>query len=208
MTEKKVLEVEGEKQESEIIEEKQLSSLDLIWKLGFDELDAWAARYNKRDEIFLEAAKSYVDRIKQNQESILTIAGQFTMELKNWEQAAREELLATTTTLQHFFPIKSYEEINQVVEDIQNNTASLLVTPISKVTIGQIEALDKYLAAVDQYISLRKKGRENYVNSVKKTTNVLYENQKLFLNLFSKQVKTAMLPFQKYMKSVTEVKKS
>ncbi|ETI69479.1 hypothetical protein [Neobacillus vireti] len=207
MTEKKVLEVEVEKQESEI-EEKQFSSLDLIWKLGFDELDAWAARYNKRDEIFLEAAKSYVDRIKQNQESILTIAGQFTMELKDWEQAAREELLATTTTLQHFFPIKSYEEFNQVVEDIQNKTASLLVTPLSKVTIGQIEALEKYLAAVDQYISLRKKGRENYVNSVKKTTNVLYENQKLFLNLFSKQVKTAMLPFQKYMKSVTEVTKS
>ncbi|WHY87814.1 hypothetical protein QNH39_08285 [Neobacillus novalis] len=206
MTEKKVLEVE--KQESELNEEKQLSSLDLIWKLGFDELDAWAERYNKRDELFLEAAKSYVDRIKQNQESILTIVGQFTMELKDWEQAAREELLATTTTLQHFFPIKSYEEINQVVEDFQNKTASLLVTPISKVTIGQIEALDKYLAAVNQYISLRKKGREKYINSVKKTTNVLYENQKLFLNLFSKQVKTAMLPFQKYMQHVTEVTKS
>lgn len=93
--------------------------------------------------------------------------------------------MATTTTLQDFFPIKSYEEINQVVEDIQNKTASLLVTSISKVTIGQIEALDKYLAAIDQYISLRKKGREKYVNNVKKTTNVLYENQKWFLNLFS-----------------------
>ncbi|MBO0960434.1 hypothetical protein J1P26_12035 [Neobacillus sp. MM2021_6] len=184
------------------------TSLDLLWKLGFDEVDAWAERFNKRDERFLAAVKNFVEKVKQNQENVITIAAQFSVELKDWEKAAREEFLATTTPLQHFFPVKSYEEINQVVEDIQNKTAQLLLTPAQALTTGQFQALDKYLETVEQYISFRKKAREKYIESVKKTTNVLYENQKLFVNLFAKQVKTAMFPFQKYMKSVSDLTKA
>ncbi|MEH7414867.1 hypothetical protein V7266_06230 [Neobacillus drentensis] len=180
--------------------EKELSSLDLLWKLGFDELDAWAERFNKQDERFLEAVKSYVEKSKQNQENVITIAAQFGLELKEWEQSTREELLMTTTSLQYFFPVKSYEEINQVVEDIQNRSAQILITPLQKLTTGQIQALDKLLENAEQYISMRKKGREKYLESVKKTTNVLYENQKLFVDVFTKQVKSAILPFQKYLK--------
>ena len=180
--------------------EKELSSLDLLWKLGFDEIDAWAERFNKQDERFLEAARNYVEKAKQNQENVITVAAQFGLELKEWEQATREELLMTTTTLQSFFPVKSYEEINRVVEDIQNKSAQLLITPVQKLTTGQIQALDKLLETVEQYISIRKRGREKYLESVKKTTNVLYENQKLFVDVFTKQVKSAILPFQKYLK--------
>lgn len=194
-----------ESQNSEFSQEEQLSSLDLIWRLGFDELDAWAERFNKRDEMFLAAARNYVERIKRNQENIKAITEQFNKDLKEWEQGAREELLVTTTTLQHFFPIKSYEEINRVVDDIQSKTTSLLLTPFRALTNGQ--AIDKYLETVETYISFRKKGREKYVDSVKKTSNVLYENQKVFVNLFAKQVKSAMFPFQQYMKSVTELTK-
>ncbi|MEH7544817.1 MULTISPECIES: hypothetical protein [Bacillaceae] len=180
--------------------EKELSSLDLLWKLGFNELDAWAERFNKQDERFLEAVGNYVEKAKQNQENVIAVAAQFGLELKEWEQSTREELLMTTTSLQYFFPVKSYEEINQVVEDIQNRSAQILITPVQKLTTGQMQALDKLLETVEQYISMRKKGREKYLESVKKTTNVLYENQKLFVDVFTKQVKSAILPFQKYLK--------
>jgi hypothetical protein len=180
--------------------EKELSSLDLLWKLGFDELDAWAERFNKQDERFLEAVRNYVEKAKQNQENVIAVASQFGLELKEWEQSTREELLMTTTSLQYFFPVKSYEEINQVVEDIQHSSAQILITPVQKLTTVQIQSLDKLLETVEQYISMRKKGREKYLESVKKTTNVLYENQKLFVDVFTKQVKSAILPFQKYLK--------
>lgn len=208
MAEKNEKELEMENQSSEAEWEKDQTSLDLLWKLGFDELDAWAERYNERDGRFLASVRNYVEKIKENQGNVMTIAAQFSVELKDWEKAAREELLATTTTLQHFFPVKSYEEINQVVDDIQNKTAHLLLTPVQALTTAQFQALDKYVETVEQYISFRKAGREKYIESVKKTTNVLYENQKLFVNMFTNQVKTAILPFQKYMKSVTEFSKT
>ena len=195
-------------QKSEDAVEKDLTSLDMLWRLGFDELDAWKDRFNKRDERFLESVRNYVEKVKKDQENVVTIAAQFSMELKDWEKAAREELLATTTTLQYFFPVKSYEEINRVVDDIQNKTAHLLLTPAQAITTGQLQALDKYVETVEQYVAFRKSAREKYIDSVKKTTNVLYENQKMFVNLFAKQVKNTMLPFQKYMKNITEYSKS
>lgn len=207
MAKKKETELETvvENQESAIRPEEQLSSFDLLWRLGFDELDSWAERYNKRDDLFLAAAKNYVERRRRNQENIKAISEQFNKELKEWEKGAREELLVTTTSIQQFFPIKSYEEINQVVDDIQTKTTSLLLTPFRSLTNGQ--AIEKYLETLEQYISFRKKGREKYVDSVKKTTNVVYENQKIFANLFAKQVKTAIFPFQQYMKGVSELSK-
>jgi hypothetical protein len=208
MTENNEKELEVENQETEVDQEENLSSIDLIWKIGFDELDAWTERFNKRDARFLNAVREYVEKIKQNQENVIGIAAQFSLELKEWEKTAREELLVTTTPLQYFFPVKSYEEINQVVDDIQNKTAHLLLTPVQALTTGEFQALDKYLETVEKYIAYRKNGREKYIDSVKKTTNVLYENQKAFVNLFAKQVKTAMFPFEKYMKSVTEKAKS
>ncbi|SMQ68747.1 hypothetical protein SAMN05444673_1712 [Bacillus sp. OV166] len=204
MTKKIETVLEVENQETVVDGEKDLTSLDLVWKLGFNELDAWAERFNKQDELFLETVKNYVEKLKQNQENAITIAAQFGMELKKWEKAAREELLVTTTSLQNFFPVKSYEEINQVVDDIQNKTANLLLTPTQALITGQLEALDKYVETVEQYIAYRKNGREKYIESVKKTSNVLFENQKVFVNMLTKQVKTAMLPFQNYMKDVTE----
>jgi flagellar biosynthesis/type III secretory pathway chaperone len=192
--------------ENQSNQDNQLSSFELMWKAAFEEVDEWAGRLNHHDDLFLNATKQYVESIKRNQENSKAITEQFKKELLEWEKYAREELLMTTTTIQHFFPVKSYEEINQVVDDIQNKTTSLLSTPIRSLTNGQ--ALDKYLDSVQQYISFRKKGREKYIEGVKSTTNVLYENQKIFVNLFENQVKSALLPFQQYMKTTTESNKS
>ncbi|WP_045516406.1 hypothetical protein [Neobacillus niacini] len=190
--------------ENQGIKDHQLSSFELMWRAAYEEVDEWAGRLNHHDDLFLNATKQYVERIKRNQENSKAITEQFRRELLEWEKYAREELLMTTTTIQHFFPVKSYEEINQVVDDIQNKTTSLLSTPIRTLTNGQ--ALDKYLDTVEQYISFRKKSREKYIEGVKSTTNILYENQKIFVNLFEKQVKSALLPFQQYMKNATESK--
>lgn len=190
--------------ENQDIKDHQLSSFELMWRAAYEEVDEWAGRLNHHDDLFLNATKQYVESIKRNQENSKAITEQFRRELLEWEKYAREELLMTTTTIQHFFPVKSYEEINQVVDDIQNKTTSLLSTPIRTLTNGQ--ALDKYLDTVEQYISFRKKSREKYIEGVKSTTNILYENQKIFVNLFEKQVKSALLPFQQYMKNATESK--
>jgi hypothetical protein len=207
MTKKTETVLEVENQETVVDGEKDLTSLDLLWKLGFNELDAWAERFNKRDALFLEAVKNYIEKLKQNQENAITIAAQFGMELKEWEKSASEELLVTTTSLQSIFPVKSYEEINKVVDDIQNKTAHLLLTPTQALITGQLEALDKYVETVEQSIAYRKNGRENYIESVKKTSNVLYENQKVFVNMLTKQVRSALLPFQNYMKSPSDQSK-
>ncbi|MED4225250.1 hypothetical protein [Neobacillus cucumis] len=188
-----------EKQGNEELEQ-ELSSLDLFWKLGLDQLDTWAERFNELDELYLETVQHYVEKAKQNQENMISLATQFGSELKEWEKSTREELLMSTTAWQNFFPLKSYEEINQVLEDIQNNSAQAFVTPVQTLTTGQIQSFDKSLETIEQYISMSKKGREQYIDSVKKTTNVLYENQKLFVDGFAKQVKSAILPFQNYLK--------
>ncbi|CRK80738.1 hypothetical protein [Neobacillus massiliamazoniensis] len=206
MSENKKKEQVVENQETEVSQEEQLSSLDLVWKFGFDQLDGWAEQLNRMDDLFLGAVYNYVDRVKNNQENLKVISEQFNKELKDWEKSAREELLVTTTTLQRFFPINSYEEINQVVDDIQNKTTTLLLTPVQSLTGEQ--GLDNYLETVEKYISFRKESRGKFIDSVKNTTNVLYENQKLFVNLFAKQVKTAIFPFQKYLKNLTEVTNS
>ncbi|OLS41853.1 hypothetical protein [Bacillus sp. MRMR6] len=203
MTEKNI---EQNNQEPRNSQNESLSSFELIWKAGFDELDAWVKRLNDRDEVFLNATRHYVETVKRNQDNVIAITEQFSKELRDWEKGAREELLMSTTTLQHFFPIKSYEEINGVVDDIQKKTMALLATPIRTLTNGQ--GLDKYLDMVEQYVAFRKNGRAKYVDSVKKTSSVLYENQKIFVNLFATQVKSAMFPFQKYMKNPSEPTKS
>ncbi|MEW9050201.1 MAG: hypothetical protein AB2392_03535 [Neobacillus sp.] len=203
MTEKNV---EQNNQETLNSQNESLSSFELIWKAGFDELDAWVKRLNDRDEVFLNATRHYVETVKRNQGNVIAISEQFSKELRAWEKGAREELLMSTTTLQHFFPIKSYEEINEVVDDIQKKTMALLATPIRTLTNGQ--GLDKYLDMVEQYVAFRKNGRAKYVDSVKKTSSVLYENQKIFVNLFATQMKSAIYPFQKYMKNPSEATKS
>ncbi|AGK52150.1 hypothetical protein [Bacillus sp. 1NLA3E] len=183
--------------------EGQLSSLGLLWKNAFQELDSWVERLNYHDEVFLNAARKYVERVNQNRENMNLITEQFNRELREWEGTAREELLMTTTSMQQFFPKKSYHEINEVMDDIQNKTTSIFITPIQAISKG--ETIDKYLETVEQYMALRKDSREQYINNVKQTANVLYENQKVFVNLFTKQLKTAIFPFQKYMEKSSEL---
>src|SRR3954454_17400311 len=61
--------------------EQQLSSLDLLWRHGFRELDEGAKRANNRDAIFLKAAKQFAEGTERNQGNLIELAAQFYQEL-------------------------------------------------------------------------------------------------------------------------------
>jgi hypothetical protein len=200
----KKMELQEEREQQEQ-QEQPLTSLDLLWRNAFQELDSWAKRADYRDEVLLTAVNHYVDSVKRNRENLKAVTEQFNKELAEWERSTREELLMSTTAIQHVLPIKSYEEINSVFNRIQKSTSDILKTPYRAVNSGQ--AADKYAAMVKQYVELRKKGRNEYVRSVKQTANLVYENQKIFVNLFSKQIKS-IFPFNKYLEKNEDLVKS
>lgn len=65
--------------------------------------------------------------------------------------------------------------------------------------------MDKYIEMIDQYISLRKKGRVQYIHTVKQAGNLIYESQRGFVNLFARQIKTVMFPLNKYLEKTEEL---
>ncbi|WP_223590376.1 hypothetical protein [Neobacillus bataviensis] len=171
-----------------------LSSLDLLWRYGYQELDEWAKCAEHRDEVF---SKRLSEGVQRNQGNIKAIAEQLTKEFTEWEKTAREQFLMSTTTLHHFFPIQSYEEINAQMDQIQKS----VLTPLSNTsqTIANFQAIEKYLEMIDQYMDLRKKGRLQYIQAVKQAGNPIYEFQKGFVNLFTTPFKDLIFPLNKYM---------
>jgi BMFP domain-containing protein YqiC len=187
-------------------EQEQFSSLDILWKHAFNELDQWAKHADFRDDMLLKEAMCFAESIKRNQKNIKSVREQFNKEFANWEVTAREEFLMSTTVLQHIFPKRSYEEINQQIDQIQKRTASVLSTPLQMVVNNQI--MDQYFDMIERYIAVRKKGRKQYVNTLKQAASLIYESQKGFVGLFTGQLKSFMFPLNKYMEKAEEVTKS
>ncbi|MEH7096264.1 hypothetical protein [Neobacillus vireti] len=188
-----------EKDESE----EQFSSLDMLWHQAFGELDEWAKRANQRDGLFFKAAKQFADGVQRNQGNLIELASQFYQEFSAWEKTAREEFLMSTTSLQHFFPLKSYEDINAQIDQVQEKTLNILAAPCER--FASTLSMDRYLEMIEKYIALRKRGREQYINTVKQAGNLIYENQKSFVNLFARQIKTLMFPLSKYLEKSEEI---
>ena len=194
--------------EAEQIREKevsaaQLSSLDILWRKAFQELDEWSKRSDFRDEVFLKEALFFAENIQRNQENIKEMAKRFDKEFTEWERTAREEFLMSTTSLQHFFPLKSYEEINAQIDQLPKRTISILSTPCQ--VISKNQPIDKYLETIEQYVVLRKKIRKQYIKGVKQVGNLIYENQKGFVNLLARQIKPLLFPFNKYLEKEEEM---
>ena len=196
----------GEKRDEEITvddeNEASLSSLDLLWRIAFHELDEWAKCTDRCDDVFLKEVRRLSESVKRNQGNKKVIAEQFTKELTEWEKTARDEFLMSTTTMQHFFPVWSYEEINEQMDQIQKTVLSLLSTPCQ--TIANSQTTEKYVEMMEQYIEFRKKGRLQYINIVKQAGNPLYEYQKGFVNLFTTQFKELIFPLNKFMEKTEE----
>ncbi|WP_413301869.1 hypothetical protein AA0X95_22655 [Bacillus sp. 1P10SD] len=191
--------VDGEKEASD-------SSLDLLWRFAYQEFDEWVKCAEHRDEVFLEEVRRFSESVQRNQGSKKAIAEQFIKEFTEWEKAVRDEFLMSTTTLQHFFPVQSYEEMNAQMDQIQKTVLSLLSTPCQ--TIANFQAFEKYQAMMEHYINLRKQGRLQYIKTLKQVGNPLYEFQKGFVNLFTTQFKELFLPLNKYMEKMEEPSKS
>ncbi|WHY68977.1 hypothetical protein [Neobacillus sp. SuZ13] len=187
---------------SETVDEPTLSSLDLLWRYSYQGLDEWAKCGDHRDEVLLKQVR----RFSGNQGNKKAITEQLTKEVTEWEKNARDEFLMSTTTLHHFFPVRSYEEINAQMDQIQKTVLSLLRTPCQ--SIANSQATEKYVEMMEQYIEFRKKGRMQYINIVKQAGNPLYEFQKGLVNQFTTQFKELIFPLNKYMEKTEEPSKS
>lgn len=177
------------------------SSFDMLWNSKFEELDEWAKYADHRDEVFIKEVRVFSENVQRDQENIKAIAEQFILEFTKWEKTARDELLMSTTIFQQFFPSRSYEEINAQFDQIQNSVLSIIRNPFQ--TISSCQAIDS-LEMIDRYIDLRKKGRSQYIKSIKQAANPIYESQKGFVNLFATQFKELIFPLNKYMEKTEE----
>ena len=187
-------------------EQEEFSSLDILWRHAFSELDQWAKHADFRDDVFLKESMCFAESIKRNQENIKSVKEQFNKEFVNWERTAREEFLMSTTVLQHIFPKRSYEDINQQIDQIQKRTASILSTPLQMVVNNQM--MEQYFDMMEQYITVRKNGRKQYIKTLKQASRLIYESQKGFVGLLTGQLKSFMFPLNKYMEKAEEVTKS
>lgn len=183
-----------------------ISSLDLLWNQAFQEVDAWARRTSFREDVLLQSAKQFAENVKRNQQNMKELSEQFSKELREWEKVSREELLVTTTGLQYLFPVKSYEEINNELDDVQNKTANLTISPLSYLSNGG--HADRFVSALDQYVDFRRSNRNLYVKSVKETASIIQKNQRAFLKIMTNQVKNVFFPFNKYMERSNKLAKS
>jgi len=204
--EEEVKMTEGEGSTETQDDQEQFSTLDILWNHAFRELDQWAKHADFRDDVFLKEAMYFAESIKRNQENIKSAREQFSREFANWERTAREEILMSTTALQHIFPRRSYEEINQQIDQIQSRTTAILRTPLQMAVSNQL--MEQYFQMIEQYIALRKNGRKQYIKTLKQAASLIYESQKGFVNLFTGQLKTLMFPLNKYMEKAEEITKS
>ncbi|MFS0778885.1 hypothetical protein ABC255_23100 [Neobacillus sp. 3P2-tot-E-2] len=206
--------ISGEKETTEVElpeateskEQEQFSSLDILWKHAFSEIDQWAKHADFRDDVFLKEAMCFAESIQRNQDNIKSVREQFNKEFVNWERTAREEFLMSTTVLLHIFPKRSYEDINEQIDQIQKRTASILSTPLQMVVNNQM--MDQYFDMIEKYIAVRKKGRKQYIKTLKQAVSLIYESQKGFVGLLTGQLKSFMFPLNKYMEKAEEVTKS
>ncbi|MEC1524754.1 hypothetical protein P9D43_22365 [Neobacillus niacini] len=187
-------------------EQEQFSSLDILWENAFNELDQWAKHGDFCDEVFLKEARCFAESIRRNQANIKSAREQFNKEFANWERIAREEFLMSTTVLQHVFPKRSYEDINQQIDQIQKRTAAILRSPLQMVDSNKM--MDQYFEMIEQYIAVRKNGRKQYIKTLKQAGSLIYESQKGFVGLLSGQLKSFMFPLYKYIEKAEEVTKS
>lgn len=182
------------------------TKLDILWSHAFRELEHWAKQADFRDEVFLKEASYFADSVKRNQENIIEVTEQFNKEFVSWEKTAREEFLMSTTTLQHFFPKRSYEEVNKQIDDIKNRMMTILNKPCQFIANNQV--MDQYLNLIEQYIAFRQKGRKQYIKAIKQAGNLIYESQKGFIELFSVPIKAFVFPLNKYLENTEELTKS
>lgn len=180
------------------------SSLDLLWNQAFEQLDAWVERTEFREEVLLQSALQFAENVKRNHKNSKELSEQFSKEPHHWEKISREELLNATTVLQYFFPVKSYEEINKQLDDVQNNTTKLT----SGANLLNGEHVDNFMSVLKEHVEFRQNNRNLYVDNMKQTASIIQNKQRDFLKIMNNQMKNVFFPFHTYMEGLNESIKS
>ncbi|MGG1674336.1 hypothetical protein ACIFOT_01175 [Neobacillus sp. NRS-1170] len=176
---------------------KNSSTIEMLWNQLFQNLDSWTVRESFRENTLLQAANLFAENVKRNQANVMDLVNQFSKEVKNWEKTSREELLTATISLQSLFPIKSYEDINDQLDHIKNQSSESILNSLENLV--NIQIVDQYVSALAKYIELRRNNRILYVKSVKEVASIIQMNQNTFLSIFTNQVKNVFLPFGRFM---------
>jgi len=172
------------------------SPYEFVWQGLLEELESWSRHAEWRDDVLIHSLGQYAEKVKRNQENIQLITAQLMKEAADWERTAREEFLMATTILQHFYPVKSYEEINLLMDRILHSTASILRVPCGKNWDGM--SVDKSLEMAKGYMEWRRKARAQYIRQIKLTAGCIYENQKRTSRLLTGQNRM-VLPFGRFL---------
>ena len=173
--------------------EKNETYLELLWDQTFQQVDSWVQQEEFQEDILLQFANKFAENVKRNQKNRKELSEHFSEKVREWEKASREELLTTTTALKNLFPTKSYEEINRQLDDIQNKTAEITLTPFTNLDQG--DQVDKVVQALEQYVEFRRTNRNLFVKNVKESASIIRENQRVLLELMTKQVQNIFFPF-------------
>lgn len=182
------------------------ATVDLLWGQALEELDAWDRRESEREETFVKSFELCINDVQRRQKSAEEIVNHLMNKQREWEKSAREEFLTATAGFQYIFPVKSYEEINRVSEDIQEKTAEISSLPLRNLTNS--ENYTRIVESVKSYINLRKKSRAQYVARIKELSKVIQDNQQNMIQLYTQYAKNMLFPIQKYIEQSKEFTES
>lgn len=186
--------------------QKNETNLELLWDQTFQQVDSWVQQAEFHEDILLQFANKFAENVKRNHKNRNELTEHFSEKVREWEKASREEFLTTTTALQNLFPTKSYEEINNQLDDIQNKTAEITLTLFNNLDKG--DQVDKAVHSLEQYVEFRRNNRILFVKNVKETASNIRENQSVLLELMTKQVKNIFFPFHQIYNFQTNYLKS
>jgi ribosomal protein S17E len=186
--------------------ENHSSSLELLWNQAFQKVEEWIDQETIREECLLQAANQFADNLQGNKSDIKELTTQFSKELRQWEKTSREELLTATTPLMAVFPIKSYEEINNTIDQLWNKVTESVANPFDNHISGNFG--DNVAAALEKYIEFRRNNRNLYVQNVKEIATIFQTNQLALLQTVTSQVKNVLFPLNIFMEQANALSKS
>ncbi|MGG0174743.1 hypothetical protein [Gottfriedia acidiceleris] len=181
---------------------ENVSSDELLWNKAFQQLDTWVEFENKREEILLQSAKQLVESVKQNQNNLIEITKQFSQDLYDLEKSSRVQLLSATKSLQTLFPFKSFEEINNRLNDLRDKTTEFISNPLEK--LMNVSSPDYMITELENFIVFKRNNRNLLVKNIKGTATILQSHQSVLLNTVRNQVKNVIFPFHKYLERSTK----
>jgi hypothetical protein len=186
--------------------ENHLSSLELLWNQAFQKVEEWIDKEEIREECLLQSANEFANNLNGNKSNIKELTNQFSIELRQWEKTSREEILTATTPLMAVFPIKSYEEINNMIDQLLNKVTESVEKPFDHFFIGNYG--DNVVGALEKYIEFRRNNRNLYVQNVKDIASIFQTNQLALLQTVTSQVKEVLFPLNIFMEQANALSKS